>query len=371
MRKTMHQLYFAKLYWSSLIYINFFFSIIVFSSQVRTDQPLAESEDLSLYSEIHQFRTHDLSKDFTEKHGLVSDAMQFFSASYRSYVEIFSYWKQHLENFRSITKFYRTHQVHITGRTQLNELVEIKLGISEKEYEDVGTDSTLHKTHPTIGINFKKTTIKEIYSSNVFEKALLNLREVCLKINTCQGVYIRAAQGITPYYHDLIRYNQKSLATPSDPQFSQLLLAVEWHDSDGHVLDAISYAHGLGSMNEYTWLEYLYKSHEIGKKKGGVFSLFSPEVLENSATMIRQAVKFIEKDSWHIPCNRRKSQAFMSLYHSQCLRYKEKLHPLRDVSETLEEINSAISITVAKNTFLIFDYYGRWFNYPAILLIIR
>ena len=245
------------------------------------------------------------------------------------------------------------------------------MGISEKEYEDIGIESDLHKTHPTIEIKFKATGLNEIYSSNDFERALLNLREVCLKINECNGVYIRAAQGVTPYYYDITRYNPNSLSIPSDHQFHQILLTVEWHDIDGHVLDAISYSHGLGSMSDFTWLENLYKSHEIGEKEGGIFSLFSPEVIDNSAKMISHAVEQIEKNPWHRPCARRKTQGFMSLYHSQCLRFEEKLPPLKDVHNTLEKTNSVISVAVAKNSFLVFDYYGRWFNYPAILLIIR
>ena len=106
--------------------------------------------------------------------------MRYFSASYRASVEVFSYWKQHVDNLRSVTKFYYAHQIHIAGRTQLNELLEMRLGVSEKEYEDVGTQSNLHKTHPTLEIKFKKSDAKQFYSSNVFERELLNLRELCL-----------------------------------------------------------------------------------------------------------------------------------------------------------------------------------------------
>lgn len=345
--------------------------MVVLSVTALADQPLPEQEDLSLYNEVYQFRAYYISESYTQKHGSVSEAMYFFSASYRSSLEVFSYWRRHLENIRSVTKFYRTHQIHISGRTQLNEILEMKLGISSTEYEDIGLDSSLHKTHPTLEIKFRNADIKQFYSSNAFEKALLNLREVCLKINDCQGIYIRAAQGITPYYFDAARYNPGSLSVPSDQQFHQLLLSVEWHDSDGHVLDAISYSHGFGSMNNYEWLESLYKSHEIGQKSGGIFTLLSPEVIDNTATMITYAVTHIESNYWHRPCARRKSQGFMSLYHARCLRYEKKLPSLNDVKNTLNKINSAISVTVAKDVFLVFDYYARWFNYPAILLIIR
>ena len=124
-------------------------------------------------------------------------------------------------------------------------------------------------------------------------------------------------------------------------------------------------------MNDYTWLENLYKSHEIGENAGGVFTLVSPETIKNAATMMRHAVARTEKDSWHRPCARHKLQGFMSLYHSRCLRYEDKLYPLKDVHSTLDKKDSAISFTVAKNVFLVFDYFGRWFNYPAILLVIR
>ena len=360
-----------KLYWSGLICNFFFFCIIVFSTQVRTDQQLAKQENLSLYNEIYQFRNYGLSNNSIPEHDLTTNVMQFFSASYSSSIEIFSYWKQHLENLRSIAKFYRTHQVHIIGRSPLNEWIEIRLGVSEKEHEDVGFESDLHRTHPVVEIRFKIENTKEIYSSNVLEKALLKLRKACLRIDECQGVYIRAAQGITPYYHDITRYNPTSLSIPSEQQLHQLLLSVEWHDRNGDVLDAISYAHGLGSMKNYVWLEKLYKNHEIGTKGGGIFTLFSPEVIENSAAMISHAATCIERDLWHRPCARGKSQGFMSLYHPQCLRYEKKLHPLIDVHSTLDRKDSAISFTLAKNTFLVFDYYGRWFNYPAILLIVR
>lgn len=332
-------------------------------------------------SDLQTFRGF-LSKIEAPESSLSEFIYAYFISSQRSIYEMSEYFKQHLVDFRSVNKFYRLHEIHILGATQLNDYIELWYGISERDYEDVGGAGGFfspdfkhpqHKTYPVLHIKFKKDMDELFYQLDSFSKEIYEIYFICKKFKKCNGVSLRAATGLPPSYVHFLRENPYSLLDTISDTHNQLLLSVEVNDYDFNTIETVSYKFGLGSSTNYIWLEDCYRNNDWRNYDDrNLVTLLSPETLNNARIMLKWVLDVSQKKTYHRPCGRKKRQAFMFLYYIGCSFYDIKdLKPLRAVNHRATQGQYEIAFPLSTNTYVIFDFFARALNYPAIVLLIN
>ena len=351
------------------------FSLYFFVHSSSSDLLVKNNSDLLAFRGF-------LSKIETPDFSLAEHISAYFISGYRSFHEVSDYVSQHLVNLRSMTKFYRLHKIHILGSTQLDDYIDLWYGISEKDYEDVGGAGGffsgafkhhLHKTHPVLHVKFKKEMDEFFYSVDSFAKEIHELYFICRMFKGCSGLSLRAATGLTPSYVDSLREKPYALIDTTNHNYNQLLLSVEVNDDEFNVIETVSYKFGLGSITNYEWLENCYRTNSLrgfGDEK--LVTLLSPETLRNAHKMLKWVLNISQKNTYHRPCTRNKRQAFLSLYHLGCSFYDIKnLIALKDISHTARQGQHETVLSLSTNTYIVFDFFARTLNYPAIILLVH
>ncbi len=299
-----------------------------------------------------------------QDHSLAERVSIYTHSLIRSFSDAFRYMRHHLDNFRSIQKFYRSHDIHIIGKSVLSKYVELSLYSHERD----GIDEYGIRISPRLQISFKAFPEpgNPPYIKGDFEKLVFELAHQCLK-NGCFGLNIRATTENIALRNQF--YGEVFPVALPGQSTDYLTFSIEWLDRQGDTIDAIFLRHPIASANSYEWIEQRLQDGVVaGETEKKIISLLSPNLLKTVLEVLKFGQNEDNFSAWATPCSRQKFQRFQHLYGTKCKLFQKHL----DKPEVLdvEYQSDYVSIELSDHYYLIFDYFAR-LDHPAILLLSR